>query len=209
MRKFVVAALTATALLALIAGSASARNGLSASPSSSTLIIRNLELRGGFGTVRCNITQTVTLHASVAKSRGALAGQANVAVSTNGCAAGNAGILVSGRRVTGLTGPYHVQYQSFAGTLPNISSVTLAVTGVSFWITEPTFSVTCLTAEPQNIAGTTTGGNPATGMSVAAAGIRLEGGIGCGFIEGSMSGSGSIFAELAGGTAQSVTIRLI
>jgi hypothetical protein len=209
MRKFVVAALAASALLALIAGTASARTGLRAEPSTSVLFIRNLELTGGFGTVRCNITQSVTLHSSVAKSRGALAGQSNVAVSTNGCANGNAGILVSGRRVTGLQGPYHVQYQSFEGTLPSITSIRIAVVGVSFWITEPTFGVTCLTAEPQSIVGTTTGGNPATGISVAAAGIALEGGFGCGFSTGSMSGSGSIFAELALGRAASVRITLI
>jgi hypothetical protein len=207
MRKLVVLAVAAASLLALVTGQAAARTGLRASPTTSYVDFPTLELNGGFSTVVCDVLMGVTLHESVAKSAGTLAGFATINVRS--CSAGAAGLLVAGRRVTGLQGPYHVNYLSFTGTLPNIQSVTLQVLEVSFWITEPGLGVTCLTASPQNITGTTTGGNPARGMEVSAANIGLEGGFGCGFVRGSMSGEGSIYAELANLNLTSVSITLI
>jgi hypothetical protein len=192
MRKLILAAVAATALFALLAGPAAARTGLVAEPRTTTLTIGSLRLNGGLSTVVCPITLTVTLHESVPKIRGTLAGFATVTDGTGSCSAGNSGLLVGGSRVTGPQGPYHVNYISFEGTLPNITAVTLEVLQVSFWITEPVFRISCLTAEPQNITGTSTGGNPATGMEVRGAGIRLEGGFGCRIAEGSMEGSGSL-----------------
>ncbi len=210
MRKaFAVRALLAVSLLLLATAEAGARNGLRASPSSFAASISNMELAGGFGTVRCDVHLWLTLHSSVSKANGALAGQTSIIVTTDACTTGNAGLLVGARRVTGVQGPYHVQYVTFSGTLPSISSVTLRVVGVEFWISEPTFGVTCLTSGPQNITGISTGGNPATGVRIATTGINLEGGFGCEFTTGSMSGAGSFIAFPGSGGRTSVTITLV
>jgi hypothetical protein len=191
MRKLILTALTAALVLSVAASLASARTGLASSPATNTLTLTNLELEGGLGNpVRCNVTMNVTLHSSVAKTVGALAGLARITVSTGSCAAGNAGLLVGGVRVTGAQGPYHVQYASFAGTLPSITAVTLNVVGVSFWIRSPE-GVEC-NASNVSIHGSTTGGNPATGMRVEAQNIPLSGGFLCSFASGTMQGNGTL-----------------
>ncbi len=210
MRKNIItAALAVTAVAVLGAGPASARSALTTSPSSSVLWVPQLMINGGFGSVRCAMTLSQTLHASIPKIRGALAGNAHLAFSTGACASGNMGILAGGRRATGLSGPYHLQYQSFSGTLPNIFSVGLAIVGVSFWIQEPTFGITCLTSEPQSIPIAVGISNPADRASVTAATILLEGGFGCGFLSASMTGSGFLYTNLTIRSGANVTIRLI
>ena len=192
MRKVILMALASALTLALTAGIASAERGLASSPSANTLTLPALELEGGLGTpVRCGVTMAVTLHASVAKTAGALAGNANITVGTGRCTNGDAGLLVRGARTT-TGGPYHVQYTGFTGRLPSITSVGLQVVGVEFWIQLSSPRVECLTNGAQTIAGTTTGGNPATGIDVRAANVGLRGGILCLFATGAMNGVGTL-----------------
>ncbi len=208
MRKILIAITTAVVISVVGGQAAVARTGIRFNRT--TIYWGGAETIGGpFGLVICPVTATITLHQTVAKIRGALMGLANLGYSTSSCITGNAGQLVGNRRVTGLAGPYHVQFQSFDGTLPNITSISFAIVGVSFWITEPTFGVSCLTAGPQSITATTTGGNPATGLSISAASIALEGGFGCGFSSATMTAEGSLYAELALRSRSSVTITLI
>ena len=196
MRKLILAALTAALALSLSASLASARTGISVSPTATTLTLTNLELEGGIGTpVRCNVTMDAALHERTSKSVGSLAGFADIAVSTGGCSEGNAGILVGGRRVTGAQGPYHVTYRSFTGTLPSITSVTLRVNAVTFWIELPGVA-DCLTNGAVNIDGSTTGGNPATGMRVTAQNIPLTGDFLCIFSSGTMNGTGNLSSSV-------------
>jgi hypothetical protein len=208
MRKLILAVFTATVFVSLLSGAASARTGLRAEPRSTYVYLHNLRLEGGIAPVKCDVTMGVELHTSIPKAAGTLAGFATIAVSTGACEEGDAGLLVGGRRVTGLQGPYHVNYLSFTGTLPRIEAVTLQVLAVEFWIREPR-GVECLTNGSQNITGTTTGGNPATGISVAAQNIPLRGGILCLFAQGSMEGTGGFYRELARAVATSVQISLI
>ncbi len=195
MRKMIFAALAAVLALSLTAGVASAERGVSVSPSNTTLSLPGLELEGGLGTpVRCNVTMDTALHERIAKVQGTLTGNADIAVSTGGCTDGNAGLLVGGRRVTGAQGPYHVTYESFDGELPNIESVTLTVNNVIFWISIS--GIDCLTNGAVDISGTTTGGNPATGIDVTAQNVPLTGDFLCIFSSGDMKGSGSLSSSI-------------
>ncbi len=191
MRIAIRAIVAAVLVLSFSAAVAGARDGLAFSPTTTTLTFARFEFSGGLGVdISCPVTLALTLHASVSKSVGALAGQTNVTAGTGRCSEGNAGLLVGGRRVTGAQGPYHLTYSSFSGTLPNISSVTLRVNDVAFWVTSS--PAECLTQGAIDIAGTTTGGNPATGLSVSATGIPLTGNFLCTFASGSISGAGSL-----------------
>lgn len=97
---------------------------------------RSLEFTAAGSTVRCPVTLEGSFHsASISKTGGALLGHVT-RVSTGTCTGGT---------VTALTGtlPWHVQYSSFAGTLPNITSVRLQAIGASFQV-HPTGLLTCL-----------------------------------------------------------------
>lgn len=207
MRRLALTTLGAVLAFALLAGTAGARTGLSFNPESLTIFIHSIEGSGGFGTVRCDMTMSIAATTTVAKRVGAVLTHTTVATSTSVCQAGDIGIIErNGVRVTGLQGPYELQYESFEGELPNITAVTLKLVGVHLWIREPTFGTICETTEP--ISMTTTGGNPATGVSINRSGIAL-GGSGCSFTSMTLRGAGSIYRELAHGTRESVTITLV
>jgi hypothetical protein len=91
---------------------------------------------GGFGTGRCALTLEGSFHTlTITKTRSSLVGFVNAA-SVSGC-------TFSGT-VLRETLPWHLQYESFSGTLPNISSVQLKIIGFDFRITEPNFGISCL-----------------------------------------------------------------
>ena len=191
--KLVLAALTAALLLAVAAGPASADNALSAEPSETSAVFEELTFGSPLGNVICEVTLHVTFHESVNKVPGELAGEIEVGVSTGSCTNGDAGLNVGGQRVTGLQGPYHIQYNSFEGTLPNINSVTAALVGLEIWITLG--STTCNANE--TISGTTTGGNPADGLSTSEEGIGLiPGSFACLFMTGELIGTAGADEEI-------------
>jgi hypothetical protein len=141
--KMLFAALSAAALLGTMAGSATARN-FSVLEASSTATFPRVEFAGGFGTVRCNLTLGARLHSrTFAKVLESLAGLITAAT-VGGCEAGSATILRE-------TLPWHMRYNGFSGTLPEISSIATNVIGFSFRIREP-FGVEFL--------GTSTASNP-------------------------------------------------
>lgn len=193
--KLILMALTAALLLSFAAGTASARNGLIASPSTVEAIFPELTFSDTTGLVEviCEVTLNVTFHESVAKTIGSLAGFAEVAVDEAGCEGGTAGLLdVNDERVTGLYGPYHITFDGFTGTLPNIQSVSLQLNEVKFWIEA---GVTCL-ANEQPISGTSSGGNPATELDVIEANVPLEGGILCNLTSGKLDGSAALTHDI-------------
>ncbi len=145
--KTLITLTTTIILLAALTTTATARNFRS-----STTTFRatwtSAEFSGGFGTARCNLTVEGTLRsATITKTRGGEIG-AVTATTIGTCPTGSATILRE-------TLPWRVQYASFTGTLPAITSITTNVIGLAFQIREPTFGITCL--------GTSTTTNPATG----------------------------------------------
>ena len=207
MRKITLLAFGAILALALSAGVAGARTGVRFSPTNSTIFVENMEMSGGFGAFRCNVTMSVAMSESVAKRVSAVLGHDTVAFSTRRCASGDMGLFnARGERVTGLQGAYEIQYESFSGELPNITALTVRTIGMHFWIREPTFGIVCESREAIDM--TTTGGNPVTGMSISREGIRIEGS-GCSFTSMTMRGSGSIYRELEHLVRQSIAITLV
>jgi hypothetical protein len=88
-----------------------------------------LELTGTFGTIDCTLTLEGSFHSNtVTKTASSLIGYVTAA-STSACAPGSATVLRENL-------PWHLQYSSFAGTLPNISSVALRIIGFEFRYTQ-------------------------------------------------------------------------
>lgn len=95
------------------------------------------EFTGGFGTVRCPLTLEGSLHSStITKTARSLVGV------VTGARAGECGIVTLRTLTANL--PWHVRYQIFTGTLPNIGSVGFEIIGFEFQMIESGFGVTCL-----------------------------------------------------------------
>lgn len=141
--KIAIATVSAVAVLGAFVGAASA-NSLSISSNTMRVSIP-VEFSGGFGTVRCNLTLEGSMHAAtLTKTAGALVGFVRRA-SVGPCAQGSATLLQEAL-------PWHVQWQSYTGTLPRIATITTGAVGAAWNIREPVFGVTCLfrstTTEP-------------------------------------------------------------
>jgi hypothetical protein len=103
----------------------------------------------GVTTVRCPVTLEGTLHSrTISKVAGQLIGFIKVAtVAEASCQNGKARVLSEKL-------PWHVRYESFGGTLPNISSINTQVIGAAFLVQTRVFGVevSCLyttsTTEP-------------------------------------------------------------
>jgi hypothetical protein len=122
--RLALASVAATLLLALAIAGASANN-LSTSAHRFRLTWASLELAGSepvIPVVRCPVTLEGSFHsATLRKVTGALVGhvsRAIIAPCTNGGVTINQEVL-----------PWHAQYQSFSGTLPNITGVTMRMIG--------------------------------------------------------------------------------
>jgi hypothetical protein len=130
--KLMLVGLGATLLLALNIGTAGARS-LSIFPSQSFRTTFN-DLEFSVGEIRddCRVTLEGSLHArTIAKVAGALVGYVT-RVQTGQCS-------VTETRILTETLPWHIRYNSFSGTLPNITLLFVRVRGA--------FSVTfCLVA---------------------------------------------------------------
>ncbi len=184
------------ALGAMTPAPAVAERGLSL-PSGGRSATFYLEINDGILDVVCTITIDVAFHERVSKAAAALMGLADVGLQTGGCLEGEAGMLVGGRRVVGPQGPYHVEYSHFNGSLPHITTVGFRIMGVSFWIEQPAWELGCLASG--NLAATTTGGNPATGIQIFGT-VLLTGDFLC--------LSSSAFVYGTGGLTRSMTMTL-
>jgi len=122
-------------LLSLAISTASA-NRLSMNTSQWVATWREMTIEGSFGRINCPLTLEGELHSrTFAKTRSSLIGYVNEARS--GTCSGFTGTVLRERL------PWHVQYDSFTGTLPTIASVSLRIIGFEFKIRE-TFGVECL-----------------------------------------------------------------
>jgi hypothetical protein len=134
--KLLLAVVAAAVLLGTLVDSASART-FSSSSSTFRFAFRELRFNATFGTVTCQLTYEGSFHSrTIAKVVGALIGYLT-AVNLGPCGVGTATILRE-------TLPWHIQYQSFTGVLPNINSIRVN-TQTRFRIREP-FGATCLFA---------------------------------------------------------------
>jgi hypothetical protein len=99
-----------------------------------------MEFSGGFGAQRCTLTLEGSFHSNtITKTRSSLIGYVTEGRTTR---CGSFGATVLRERL-----PWHLQYESFSGVLPNITSAAFKILGFQFKIREPTFGIECLYRE--------------------------------------------------------------
>jgi hypothetical protein len=123
--------LGAAAALALATGTASANRSISANPGGGITGTSNGLLtctENGGATITSSLTLTGSLHRLSPKIIGLLAGVAT------GCRAalGEASFGVRAAITCELTLPWHIRYNGFEGTLPNITALRLILLNMSF-----------------------------------------------------------------------------
>jgi hypothetical protein len=161
--KLILTALTAALVLASAVGSASARS-LSASEQSIRVSWTSLEFSSSLATIRCRVTLEGSFHArTIAKVARALIGAISRAIVGHACTGGEAwadnGTEAEPLGTAPQKLPFHVTYESFAGTLPNISSLGLLLSRISFVLQATSIGVSarCRYGRVEdNISGTAT-----------------------------------------------------
>jgi hypothetical protein len=136
--KLLLATVTATALLSIAVSAASARR-IEVSEQRIYAIWSALELKAGIlRPITCPVTLLGSFHSrTISKVSGQLVGFINHAtVNSERCVDGRARILTE-------TLPWHVRYDSFAGTLPTITRIRLQLINASFLVEAFGFA-TCL-----------------------------------------------------------------
>jgi hypothetical protein len=194
--------LAAVLALGLFAHGASARQ-LSLSSSSFRATWEHLEFRNNIeaGAVICDATLEGTFHSRVlVKTFVTLIGYVTRAI-VNACGGGSAVALPE-------TLPWHLYYDSFNGTLPNITDVAIGVVGASFKITNGTME--CLertsVGEPVRLAAEVLRGRIGSFTPNEPDLIRLTGGF-CGIARGFLRGTSRTVTVLGGTTI--ITVALI
>jgi hypothetical protein len=189
-------------MLALAVGSASAGR-LSTSSQTFSIVWTSLELANNFGignTVRCPVTLEGSFHSrSITKVERTLIGFVTRATVANElCRGGHA-------TVHNETLPWHVTYERFTGTLPNITSVTLLLRGIVFDINNE--AATCTSTGRDNAAGiaSLSGGRVTTMRADESRLISLTGGL-CSFARGFFIGEGTVSVL---GSGSPITLTLI
>ncbi len=208
--RLLLASLAATLLLGLAVGSASATR-LAVSNQGIRVVFLLTEPNGGgplefannvgLPTVRCPLTLEGTLHSrTITKTSGSLIGYITRAIF---------GTCLGGAMTTFAESlPWHMRYQSFTGTLPNITAVTVQIIGFRYSLT-PTGGPTC--------NGRSTAAQPATfrfgvlagELSEATGGgsIALEGGGLCAFGTSTFGGTSKLITLL--GTTTRIRLSLV
>lgn len=163
LRKTLLAIAGGTVFLMALAGAASARN-LSISNQNLRASWREARFNGVFGNIVCPLTIEGSFHnRTMAKVVGTLTGYVNRAI-TGPCSVGSATLLTE-------TLPWHSRYSGFTGTLPNITTLTANVIGVSMRVREP--SAICLArssaAEPVVIRANREGAGALTSAEIGGA----------------------------------------
>ena len=132
--KLLLAIVGATVLLGALVSSASARN-FSVSEQRVTALWTRMNFIGGFGIVECEVKLSRSFHArTFTKTVNSLIGYITEGTVLR-CARGSATINQA-------SFPWHLRYRSFAGTLPNITSLSDTVTGAEWRFRDP-FDITC------------------------------------------------------------------
>lgn len=159
----VAVAVSATLILAAAVSTASA-NHLSTSNPNIRVVWSPLEFNGeGLAIIRCNVTlEGNFVESTITKVVGTLIGRITRAGIIRPCTGGTAWIYngeetneVLGGRL-GNTLPWHITYEGFEGTLPNITGVRILLEGARFLLRATILGVTMLC---NYTTGATHGGN--------------------------------------------------
>jgi hypothetical protein len=207
-----LASLAAAAILMFAVGSASAGR-LSVSNRQFRVVWRGLEIMNTFtaSLVICPVTMEGSFHSStIRKVFNALIG--HITRANLNSAACTSNVVGGSATINRETLPWHLTYKEFAGTLPNITSITLLFAGFSWLLRDS--STIC--------RGTTSVMNPFDGIDTLGAGgaitaVRADesfriplvngpGGMNCNLMEARLIGTGSL--SLLGNTTL-ISIRLI
>lgn len=190
--KAILAVVGATVLLSALVGTASAGR-LSTSSQRIRASFARVAFAGGFGTVDCEVAVEGSFHErTISKTAGTLSGFITAANVTR-CASGAGTVLREAL-------PWHVQYQSFTGTLPRILTIRASIIGWSVGVREPTFGITCLArgnASIDFVRDTTSG---------ATTEVALSGTTPCSGIAGTLSGRTT---NVDNGSGARITVTLI
>ena len=154
-----IAAITAaTTLLALLATAAPARN-FSTSNQNVRVVWSEIDFASPIATITCSLTFEGSFHyRSIVKRERALIGHITAAIVRRPCRNGEAW-AANGREAHPRLGtlantlPWHITYEGFTGTLPNITSIHFLVRGGRFTI-HTIFDSLCLYGDANdNITG--------------------------------------------------------
>jgi hypothetical protein len=215
--KPLVAGVLAAVTLAAMVGTASA-NSLSFSNQSFRVVWTPIEIRFGVeaAVIRCNLTWEGRLHSTtIGKAPNNLIGYVTRATFGRPCEGGSAWTLNGVEEIEVLrvipasTLPWHVKYQSFTGTLPNIASIRIDVVDVSFMTR--IMEILCLyrstAASPARFIFQVNGGQlTALTADETAALPRFSGNVFCP-TTASLRGAGSV--RLLGSTTTLIFVSLI
>lgn len=131
-RRWALAIVAGAVLIAAVTSSTAFGNHMSISNQNWRLVFSPLRFTGtaGFASIACPVTLEGSFHsASIAKTAGLLLGYVNRAsVAAASCTGGSA-------RIEQEALPWHIRYESFNGTLPNITGIALQIVGAAFLIT--------------------------------------------------------------------------
>jgi hypothetical protein len=152
----------AAALLGLGATTASASRGVTIPGGAITATGGSIVFSGSVANITCRVTLTGTLNTSITKTAGASVGSVTGG-STTGCSSSLGGTATA----TVLEFPWPIRYNSFTGTLPNISSVLMTVGPAGFLILVDSIfgRIACLF---RGSFGINSSGNPITTLTVQA-----------------------------------------
>jgi hypothetical protein len=206
--RHVVAVLVSAALFAAVAAAgASGRSGLTTNPAHTVAYFPEFTITNEAAALRCPVDLELSLHQSIPKVIGALAGFLDMDIYEEQCEGGTIGLLSTANVRTTALVRLHVTYEGFEGTLPNINSIAL-LTRPRIWYEEVGGFVICLTFS--NLTFVTTGGNPVTGLSInqSVGGWTNIGGFFCPEPV-VFEGTASLFAEKEHEQSVSVELTLI
>jgi len=190
--KLLLAVVGATVLLGALVSSASAARLENSSQTNKATWTR-MNFRGGFGTVECEVVLSGSFHSRTITKSVQLIGYITAATVTR-CARGSA-------TVNQASLPWHREYKSFSGELPNITGLQETVTGAEWTIREPTFGATCTVRRESS----STIGTYAVSAGVVTT-ASVSGTSPCGSFSGTLEGSTE---RVENGSGARLTIRLI
>jgi hypothetical protein len=191
--KLLLTALTAALAMAVIVATASARNIELAEAEDQRFRATWTPLEftsiGGLIRIRCNITLRGSFHYRTHAKTRSLIGYVTSAAVTRPCTGGEMFILNGTERLPGGTTPatslpWHIQYDSFTGTLPRITGMRVALINFSFLLiaggnqclyrstnTEPLFGILNITTATGVASSLTADNNSSIPLSATLAGI--------------------------------------
>jgi hypothetical protein len=209
----VLAIVLAAATLAVAVGVAGA-NRIELSNQAIRTVWREFRVSGGGFEITCPVTMEGSFHSrTISKVTEQLIGFITSAQAAGpGCTGGAVIYVLNGREILRVTVsntlPWHIQYESFTGTLPNITGMKVRLVDVSLLVQITIEEARCLyrsTAE-RPLLGTVRvgGGGVISAFSFERASIPLKEGLFC--PAATISGNGTVTLL---GTTTAISVRLV